>query len=167
VTHCGGSSCRIIGICECKCPACREIRNIGNRKKSIEEAAGNLLHTPAEVVASWMEQIVDLVGFPFPWAIGAVRWHVEKTGRIGICAHSSSSTDAAPVVEAPSALTQDPKPIPMLLTCPNRDCGKRHIDEGEFATKNHHTHACQHCGMTWRPAIVPTTGVQFLPGFKS
>lgn len=57
-----------------------------------------------------------------------------------------------------------PEPIPLLLTCPQ--CGMRHIDAGEFATKPHHTHACQHCGMTWRPAIVPTVGVQFLPGFK-
>ena len=57
------------------------------------------------------------------------------------------------------------KPIPMLLWCP--ECGQRHIDEGEFATKSHHTHACQSCGMVWRPAIVPTTGVQYLPGFKN
>ncbi len=55
-------------------------------------------------------------------------------------------------------------PIPMLLTCPS--CGTRHVDKGEFATKPHHTHACQSCGMCWRPAIVPTVGVQFLPGFK-
>jgi rubredoxin len=55
--------------------------------------------------------------------------------------------------------------IPMVLTCPS--CGGRHIDEGEFATKPHHTHACQHCGMVWRPAIGPTVGVQFLPGFKN
>jgi len=55
-------------------------------------------------------------------------------------------------------------PCPMLLTCPS--CGERHIDAGEFATKPHHTHACQHCGMCWRPAIVATVGVQFLPGFK-
>lgn len=56
-------------------------------------------------------------------------------------------------------------PIPMILTCPL--CGERHIDAFEFATKAHHTHACQHCGMVWRPAIVPTVGVQFLPGFKN
>lgn len=56
-------------------------------------------------------------------------------------------------------------PIPMLLWCPA--CGERHIDEGEFATKPHHTHACQHCGMVWRPAIVATVGVGFLPGFKN
>jgi hypothetical protein len=55
-------------------------------------------------------------------------------------------------------------PIPMLLTCPS--CGARHIDKGAFTTKPHHTHACQSCGMCWRPAIVATVGVQFLPGFK-
>lgn len=55
-------------------------------------------------------------------------------------------------------------PIAMLLHCPQ--CGERHIDKGEFATKPHHTHACQECGHVWRPAIVATVGVQFLPGFK-
>ncbi|KKL63104.1 hypothetical protein LCGC14_2178440 [marine sediment metagenome] len=54
--------------------------------------------------------------------------------------------------------------IAMLLWCPG--CGERHIDKGKFATKPHHTHACQQCGLAWRPAIVDTVGVQFLPGFK-
>ena len=57
-----------------------------------------------------------------------------------------------------------PAPIPLILTCPV--CNYRHIDRGEFETKVHHTHSCQACGITWRPAIVPTVGVQFLPGFK-
>jgi hypothetical protein len=60
----------------------------------------------------------------------------------------------------------NPSPIPMLLWCPAPGCNTRHVDKGEFATKHHHTHACQACGMVWRPAIVPTVGVQFLPGFK-
>src|SRR5207302_2548314 len=55
--------------------------------------------------------------------------------------------------------------IPMLLWCP--ECGARHVDEGEFATKKHHTHACQSCGHCWRPAIVATCGVRFLPGSKN
>jgi hypothetical protein len=59
---------------------------------------------------------------------------------------------------------EKPAPIPMFLTCPM--CNTRHIDEGEFATKSHHTHSCQTCGLTWRPAVVPTVGVQYLPGFK-
>ncbi len=57
------------------------------------------------------------------------------------------------------------EPIPMRLTC--LECGELHIDEGEFATKPHHTHSCQKCGLTWRPAVVYTVGVRFLPGFKN
>lgn len=53
----------------------------------------------------------------------------------------------------------------MRLPC--EKCGELHIDEGEFATKPHHTHSCQHCGLTWRPAVVHTVGVRFLPGFKN
>lgn len=56
-------------------------------------------------------------------------------------------------------------PIPMRLTCP--ECGELHIDAGEFAVRPHHTHACQSCGMVWRPAVVPTVGVRFLPGFRN
>ena len=55
-------------------------------------------------------------------------------------------------------------PVPLILTCPC--CKTRHIDRGHFATHPHHTHACQRCGTVWRPAIVPTVGVHFLPGFK-
>lgn len=54
-------------------------------------------------------------------------------------------------------------PVALILFCPA--CGARHVDRGEFATQLHHTHACQKCGLAWRPAIVPTVGVQFLPGF--
>lgn len=55
--------------------------------------------------------------------------------------------------------------IPMRLHCP--ECHQLHLDVGEYATMTHHTHACQHCGNVWRPAVVPTTGVQFLPGFRN
>jgi hypothetical protein len=64
-----------------------------------------------------------------------------------------------------TCLPPAPISIPMLLWCPS--CGERHIDVGEFASKVHHTHACQGCGMVWRPAVVPTFGVQYLPGFKN
>ena len=56
------------------------------------------------------------------------------------------------------------KPVKMLMWCP--ECGVRHIDDGKFKTKPHHTHACQNCGHCWRPAVIDTIGVQFLPGFK-
>lgn len=55
--------------------------------------------------------------------------------------------------------------IPILLRCPA--CHERHIDEGEWVTRPHHTHACQYCGEVWRPAILNTVGVKFLPGFKN
>jgi hypothetical protein len=51
-------------------------------------------------------------------------------------------------------------PIPMRMPCER--CGRLHVDEGEFATKPHHTHECQHCGLTWRPALRNTVGVLFL-----
>ncbi len=54
--------------------------------------------------------------------------------------------------------------VPMRLRC--EQCHELHVDAGAFATKPHHTHACQFCGAVWRPAIVPTVGVRFLPGFK-
>lgn len=56
------------------------------------------------------------------------------------------------------------RPVPMILHCPQ--CGHRHVDAGKFATKSHHTHSCQVCGHTWRPALAATVGVAFLPGFK-
>lgn len=55
------------------------------------------------------------------------------------------------------------KPLAIRLPCP--DCGKLHLDEGAWETKPHHTHACQFCGLVWRPAIANTVGVRFLPGF--
>jgi rubredoxin len=62
-------------------------------------------------------------------------------------------------------MTEAMPPIPMRLNCP--ECGELHEDVGEFTTKVHHTHACQICGAVWRPAVVPTVGVRFLPGFKN
>lgn len=76
------------------------------------------------------------------------------------------------------------EPVPMRLHCPGLlfiqapaengslvanipvVCGALHVDEGEYATKPHHTHACQVCGHVWRPAVVNTVGVRFLPGYK-
>jgi hypothetical protein len=59
----------------------------------------------------------------------------------------------------------EPSPLPMRLPCPA--CSTMHEDVGEFATKPHHTHACQNCGNVWRPAVFATVGVLFLPGFKN
>lgn len=66
---------------------------------------------------------------------------------------------------SPGTVKASESPLPMRLVCPG--CGTLHIDEGEFTTKPHHTHCCQSCGLTWRPAVVPTVGVRFLPGFQN
>ena len=39
-------------------------------------------------------------------------------------------------------------------------------DEGVMARRPHRTHACQTGGMQWKPALVATAGVQFLPGCR-
>jgi hypothetical protein len=75
-----------------------------------------------------------------------------------------SPTLCGPCLERRALIDIVNAPTPMLLACPM--CQKRHIDVGTFATKPHHTHACQRCGHCWRPAIVATVGVRFLPGFK-
>lgn len=77
----------------------------------------------------------------------------------------SSGAAGAAFDKLDKAAAAPDEPIPMRLRCPA--CGELHIDVGEFATKPHHTHACQDCGEVWRPAVVCTVGVQFLPGFKN
>lgn len=58
------------------------------------------------------------------------------------------------------ALLQPKHTIPMTLWCPK--CWTKHVDEGEFSTKPHKTHECRACGLQWRPANVPTCGVDYL-----
>ena len=81
-----------------------------------------------------------------------IREHLEayKHAGAGFAAFAATLTEYAP-------------PIPMLLWCPA--CHQRHVDVA-LATKPHRDHACQHCGLTWRPAKIPTVGVQYLPGYK-
>lgn len=119
---------------------------------------------------------VDLAGNPFDVAgVTAnrvvVRWALyrEIDVRVVYTPDCETANDLVAVARGEERVraTLDHKASmqPMLLHCPM--CGERHIDEGEFATKPHHTHACQSCGMVWRPAIGATCGVRFLPGFKN
>jgi hypothetical protein len=98
---------------------------------------------------------------------GATEWRVHRTNGTGFITipDPSSFSEHEGVIRELCEAIDSPPPVPMILHCP--ECRARHIDAGEFATKWHHTHACQHCGMVWRPAIGPTIGVQFLPGFKN
>lgn len=51
-------------------------------------------------------------------------------------------------------------PIPMVLHCPS--CGSQHIDEAtdDWPNPPHRSHLCGSCGCIWRPADVPTVGVE-------
>jgi hypothetical protein len=62
-------------------------------------------------------------------------------------------------------------PIAMILHCPK--CHRQHVDEaepehlgpGRWLNPPHKTHLCrlpEGCGHLWRPADVPTTGVESL-----
>lgn len=55
-----------------------------------------------------------------------------------------------------------PQPINMVLTCPN--CGHQHIDapdpDNGWDNPPHRSHLCADCGIIWRPADVPTYGVE-------
>lgn len=49
-------------------------------------------------------------------------------------------------------------PRHLVMNCPR--CGIQHIDQNEWATKQHKTHQCQACGFEWRPYDYPTFGVE-------
>lgn len=59
--------------------------------------------------------------------------------------------------------TDQQTPVPYVLYCP--ECGMKHIDEDEWATRPHKTHQCLNkmCKHEWRPYPFPTVGV--LSGF--
>lgn len=92
--------------------------------------------------------------------------HRHIINRLGAILDLESDVKALTLNDIENALhTLMAESTPMYLSCPG--CKARHIDVGEFATRPHHTHSCQECGLTWRPAIGPTVGVKFLPGFKN
>lgn len=53
--------------------------------------------------------------------------------------------------------------LPIVICCP--ECGRQHVDEGEWVTRLHRTHLCSDpaCGTKFRPALVHTVGVLQLP----
>ena len=107
------------------------------------------------------------------WDMGSITLtRCAQTGKITINERDLDVRDVLCSIEVVQGFVDDHnnlidarQPVPMILNCPS--CGERHIDEEEFATKPHHTHACQNCGMVWRPAKVDTVGVRFLPGYKN
>lgn len=59
------------------------------------------------------------------------------------------------------AMSPPGQPIPMVLHCPR--CRTQHVDAPEpergWTNPPHKSHLCHGCGLVWRPADVPTTGV--------
>lgn len=91
--------------------------------------------------------------------------HGELEAEITSLRASLTQTLASLALADDSLVRAIAQPVAMILTCPA--CDARHLDVGKWATKPHHTHACQACGVVWRPAVANTVGVQFLPGFKN
>lgn len=64
--------------------------------------------------------------------------------------------------DTPDLGASSERPIPMVLHC--RNCRTQHIDEPDpqrgWTNPPHRSHECQECGFIWRPADVPTTGVE-------
>lgn len=62
---------------------------------------------------------------------------------------------------AGKAKKAEPKPIDVVLFCPN--CSHQHFDEPDpekgWTNPPHKSHLCHHCGTIWRAADVPTNGV--------
>ncbi len=122
----------------------------------IVEHANRVLEYTGQPAAHERKQFVRVAALAIAAVEACDRRDAVGTGRVP---PKGPSFVASPPVAAQPVLT------PMLLLCPG--CGRRHIDTGPWAKKPHHTHACQHCGMVWRPAIIATVGVEFLPGFRN
>lgn len=74
---------------------------------------------------------------------------------------SAADAIAAWNTRAAAPAAQVAAPIPMILLCPA--CGKQHVDApetGDWTNPPHRSHLCHACGCIWRPADVPTIGVE-------
>jgi hypothetical protein len=117
-----------------------------NNQKSdsaVDAATQNL-----ELVIARLEQIIDTEG---QYADNLVDLAKDALP----CALSIRAARQVPAADSP--------PIDMILHCPA--CHLQHIDAPDERTpdwKNapHRSHLCHGCGHIWRPADVPTNGVQ-------
>ena len=123
----------------------RSAKNFGATAPADEEIyrgrSGSDVLAPGPALSSqrMLDDAARALGWRTDFACGDSRLH--GCGSERDCASRSAY---APGITRPDITS----PIPMYLWCPS--CGGRHIDVGEFATKPHHTHSCQHagCGLT-------------------
>lgn len=126
--------------------------------------AGGMGKPRTSFAREFVESLPDMASFTGPSSIIGVAGGDVKAGdmlEVNMNTGTFQKAGSANAISGEYARL----PIPMLLWCPS--CHTRHIDEGTHAMNEHKTHACQSCGMQWKPANVPTVGVQFLPGAKS
>jgi hypothetical protein len=108
---------------------------------------------------TWLDWRVRVLG-----VLGLTREHVVRT-TLKSSEPYTQLIDAIDEVIRLAPPTASDDPIPMRLVC--EDCGNLHIDEGPAGERPHGTHACQYCGLLWRPSLLNTVGVRFLPGCKN
>lgn len=89
----------------------------------------------------------------------------EDQRPMGFCDLSDDQAERArkAVAAIKRALSRQPAPVQMLLFCPK--CGMKHVDAPDERTPDwtnppHKSHLCHGCGCIWRPADVPTEGVE-------
>lgn len=149
------------------------LADTGAEKTSIRLGPHRPIHVAWEIQAAEMQErptveecgILLLACMSEDWCYPAPEFLKPSPGQLAVW--EKAYYDAAFAQPPPNRSCQryvNDMPIPMILNCPA--CGARHVDKGEFAKKEHRDHACQACGVVWRPSLCYTVGVQFLPGYK-
>ena len=110
--------------------------------------------TPLQVL---QQAITDLCRhFPTDDDMAAAGWSASEIE--AACSAYDRARAALASLPAAAVPTQ---PIDMVLSCPK--CGAQHVDAPEFRdgwfNPPHRSHLCHDCGHVWRPADVPTNGV--------
>lgn len=142
------------------------------RVKPLEDAAANAIvdnnydpHFSGVRARAYHETLLFLARFD-----ALIAWYRKIDKPLGW----RPTDDIDPVEPAPGRrVPAMPHPIPMILFCPS--CGVQHIDRDEPHTSSecnldkcvcgawqnppHRSHLCANCGHVWRPADVPTEGV--------
>lgn len=86
--------------------------------------------------------------------------YISRINRIGVIHPGDRFALERVFREVIAEARADRDPIPMMLHCPR--CSIQHVDapDGEWTNPPHRSHLCHACGCIWRPADVPTAGVQ-------
>ena len=142
----------VVGQLEVSEPEADELRALNSALHSLIERALERLGAPLATAPEQLPQLADELRAIVRATFKALGAHPETAP----CELAAWATARA----RRNCMPETERPIPMLLWCP--ECKARHVDTGIWANRPHHTHECQECGHTWRPAVEETFGVQFL-----